>query len=140
MTKKRRRFISAYLKSFNATRAAIEAGYSQKTAAQIGYDLLRIPQISDEIKRHLDAEAMSAAEVLHRLARIARGDLVSGRRDTKDGTMDEHDHIRALENLGKAHALFVDKQLIQTLGGLEIIDDQAPGNQAPAPASPPGGD
>lgn len=128
MTKKRRRFISAYLKSFNATQAAIEAGYSSKSAASIGWDLLRMPEISEAISKHLQAEAMSAEEVLQRLAGHARAAEL------------ERDRIRSLELLGKAHALFVDKQIVQTLGGLEVIDDQAPGNQAPAPASPPGGD
>src|SRR3990172_3577295 len=122
MTNKRRRFIAAYLKSFNATKAAIEAGYSEKAAAQIGYDLLRIPQISDEIKRHLTASAMSADEVLMRLAELARGE-VGGR-----------DKVRALELLGRSYAMFVDKQIVQTLGGLEITDDEASGDPAAPPA------
>src|SRR3990172_10933202 len=123
MTNKRRRFIAAYLKSFNATKAAIEAGYSEKAAAQIGYDLLRIPQISDEIKRHLTASAMSADEVLMRLADLARGE-VGGR-----------DKVRALELLGRSYAMFVDRQVIQTLEGLEITDDEAPTNQASTSSS-----
>jgi len=123
MTNKRRRFIAAYLKSFNATKAAIEAGYSEKAAAQIGYDLLRIPQISDEIKRHLTASAMSADEVLMRLAELARGE-VGGR-----------DKVRALELLGRSYAMFVDRQVIQTLEGLEITDDEAPPNQASTSSS-----
>ena len=123
MRKKYQRFIDAYLVSFNATRAAISAGYSERSAAQIGYDLLRIPQISEAVKQHMTASAMSADEVLMRLAELARGE-VGGR-----------DKGRALELLGKSYAMFVDKQIVQTLGGLDIVDDETPPNQTSSPAS-----
>ncbi|MFG0381089.1 terminase small subunit [Pseudomonas sp. zbq_18] len=39
------RFVDEYLTDLNATQAAIRAGYSEKTAAEIGYENLRKPQI-----------------------------------------------------------------------------------------------
>jgi phage terminase small subunit len=55
LTPKEKIFISEYLKDFNATQAAIKAGYSKKTAFVIGYEILRKPYIQDAIKIQVDA-------------------------------------------------------------------------------------
>jgi phage terminase small subunit len=47
---KQLRFIDEYLVDFNATQAAIRAGYSKRSASEQGYDLLRKPQIQSAIK------------------------------------------------------------------------------------------
>ena len=73
-TAKQRMFIDSYLVSLNATQAAKEAGYSDKTAFVIGSENLKKPYIREEIERRM-AEAMSSGEVLHRLAEHARGDI-----------------------------------------------------------------
>lgn len=44
-------FIVEYLKDNNATQAAIRAGYSKKTAEQIGYQLLQKTSVAQEIAR-----------------------------------------------------------------------------------------
>jgi phage terminase small subunit len=75
LTHKQQAFVNAYLRTRNATKAAIEAGYSESTAYSIGWENLRKPEIADVIKRHFEADAMSAAEVLHHVADIARGDV-----------------------------------------------------------------
>ena len=41
MTEKRKRFAEEYLFDFNATQAAIRAGYSERTAYSIGQRLLK---------------------------------------------------------------------------------------------------
>ena len=46
LTGKQRRFCDEYLIDLNATRAAVRAGYSAKSAEAIGYENLRKPQIS----------------------------------------------------------------------------------------------
>lgn len=46
---KQQRFVEEYLVDLNATQAAIRAGYSQKTAAEAGYENLRKPQIAEAI-------------------------------------------------------------------------------------------
>ncbi|MDP7651125.1 MAG: terminase small subunit [Rhodospirillales bacterium] len=38
LTPKQQRFIDEYLTDLNATQAAIRAGYSKKTAAQVGFE------------------------------------------------------------------------------------------------------
>ena len=45
------RFIEEYLMDWNATRAAIRAGYSPNTAYSVGYDLLRHPEIAIQIEK-----------------------------------------------------------------------------------------
>lgn len=52
---------------------------------------------------------MAANEVLFRLTSMARGQLRTRRSDTKEGPVDHHDAIKALELLGKHHRLFVDR-------------------------------
>ena len=46
LTSKQKRFVEEYLKDFNATQAAIWAGYSKKTAKEIGCENLTKPIIS----------------------------------------------------------------------------------------------
>lgn len=75
LTHKQQAFVNAYLRTLNATQAAIEAGYSEHTARSIGSENLTKPDIKEVIKQHFEADAMSSAEVLHHLANIARGDV-----------------------------------------------------------------
>ena len=51
MTEKQERFIDEYIIDFNATRAAIAAGYSSKRANSQGVHLLSIPEIQAEARR-----------------------------------------------------------------------------------------
>lgn len=73
LTNKQQAFINAYLHSFNATKAAIEAGYSEDTAYSQGSRLLKNVEISDAIRARLQEAAMSADEVLFHLREIAIG-------------------------------------------------------------------
>lgn len=75
LSKKRRAFIDEYLKDFNATQAAIRAGYSARSAGSIGHETLKIPDVAEEISRRVAERAMTADEALVRLAEIARADL-----------------------------------------------------------------
>jgi phage terminase small subunit len=68
---KRERFIAEYLVDYNATQAAIRAGYSKKTAKSIGQQLLTFPDVKDAI----DAKTMSKNEVVVRISDIGKGDI-----------------------------------------------------------------
>lgn len=74
-------FVEHYLRLNNATQAAIEAGYSAKTAAQIGSRLLKNVEIAARVRERtetvLGSLKMEADEVLVRLATIARGSMAS---------------------------------------------------------------
>lgn len=75
LTRKQRVFIDEYLLDFNATQAAIRAGYSPKTAYSIGSENLRKPELYAEIKRRLDERAVSAEEALDIISKQARADI-----------------------------------------------------------------
>jgi phage terminase small subunit len=75
MNNKQEAFIREYLQDFNKTKAAIRAGYSEKTARAQGCRLFTNADIADEIKARIAEKTMSSEEVLNRLADMARGDL-----------------------------------------------------------------
>ena len=51
MNPKQAAFVREYVVDYNATQAAIRAGYSPKTAGVQGHDLLKKPNIAAEVKR-----------------------------------------------------------------------------------------
>lgn len=53
LTPKQEKFCVEYLKDFNGTRAAIEAGYSKKTARKIAHENLTKPDIRERMKKLL---------------------------------------------------------------------------------------
>jgi hypothetical protein len=75
LTAKQRAFVDEYVQDFNATRAALDAGYSEKTAAVIGHENLRKPKIEEAINDLIQQRVMSRNEALMRLADIARFDV-----------------------------------------------------------------
>lgn len=79
LTPKERRFVLEYLVDFNATKAAIRAGYSQRTARQIGSENLSKPDIYNAISEASDEMLKEAAVTPGRLireySRIAFADL-----------------------------------------------------------------
>lgn len=75
LTPKQEAFINEYFKCWNATQAAIRAGYSEKTAYSIGSENLKKPEIAEVIRTRMTESAMSSDEVLFHLAQIARGDI-----------------------------------------------------------------
>ncbi len=69
-------FVNEYLRNgWNATQAAIKAGYSKRSARSIGSENLTKPDIREQIDERLRAAAMGANEVLARLAHQARGTI-----------------------------------------------------------------
>lgn len=87
LTDKQERFCYEYCIDFNATQAAIRAGYSNKTAFTIGSENLRKPYIQTRIKEmqsNLSTTAgISALKVINEHAKIA----FSGISKLKDGWM-----------------------------------------------------
>lgn len=75
LTPKQIRFIDEYLVDFNATQAAIRAGYKAKNAYQIGSENLKKPQIQAEITRRQEdlqnRTEISQDRVIKELARVA---------------------------------------------------------------------
>lgn len=76
---KQRRFVDEYLIDLNATKAAIRAGYSAKTAGSQAFDLLKKPEISAAVQAGKAARSketgIDAQTVLGELLRLARVDI-----------------------------------------------------------------
>jgi len=74
LTPKQALFVEAYLRCWNATQAAREAGYQGKesTLAAVGYKLLRIAHIAQKVKERIQASCMTTDEALNILAQQAR--------------------------------------------------------------------
>ncbi len=72
LTTKQRRFIEEYCLDFNATRAAIRAGYAERSAQQIGAENLTKPVISAAIYERLNELSMSSEEAIKRLSDMGR--------------------------------------------------------------------
>ena len=75
LTNKQRVFVEEYLRCWNATEAALRAGYSEKTSYSIGHENLSKPEISELIRGKLEALQMGTDEALKLLADHARGDI-----------------------------------------------------------------
>ena len=73
---KQERFVDEYIKSLNATQAAIKAGYSKNTAGAIGARLLKNVNVSNAVKKRLDNiksdSIADAQEVLEYFTRVMR--------------------------------------------------------------------
>ena len=120
LTQKQQRFVDEYIISGNATQAAIKAGYSKKTAKQMGTENLAKPIIKAEIDRR-NAEIKSAKtadmqEVMEYLASVMRGEQTESVATAK-GIYDNvpvsaKDRIKAAELIGKRHGAWTDKKVI----------------------------
>ena len=100
LTAKRRIFVEQYLRTGNASKAAEQAGY--KHPGSEGHRLLKIAEIQTLVKARVTAIAMSADEVLERLANGIR-----------QSTKFDANTIRALELLGKHHKLFTERHEVE---------------------------
>lgn len=78
LTVQQRCFVSEYLKDGNATQSAIRAGYSKKSAEQIGYQLLQKTSVAQAIAQQQKASIVrtlgSADEVLAQMWQLATFD------------------------------------------------------------------
>jgi phage terminase small subunit len=61
MTPQQQRFVEEYLIDLNATKAAIRAGYSAKTAEQQGYQLLQNTSVSAAIAEAMEKRSQETA-------------------------------------------------------------------------------
>ena len=121
LTIKQKKFADEYIKTGNATQSAINAGYSKKTAQQMGAENLLKPVIKsyiDKRMKELEEEAIAdQAEILKYLTRIIRDEereevLVNvGNFEQEIQTMKvaTKDKIKAAELIGKRYGSWTDK-------------------------------
>jgi phage terminase small subunit len=113
LTTKQRRFVEAY--DGNATKAAIAAGYSPKTARSMGRENLTKPDIVAEIKAR---DTIRSTPLI--ASRAERQQFWSSVMRDKEQQM--RDRLKAAELLGKSEADFVERQEITGRDGAPLID------------------
>lgn len=102
LTAKQELFITEYMKDLNATQAAIRAGYSEKTANEIGNQNLAKLSIKNEIDKRLAERAKNNG--------ITAEYVLQGIKSVADDIEAKHgDKLKAYELLGKHLKLFTDK-------------------------------
>ena len=144
LTKKQEMFVEEYIIDLNATQAAIRAGYSKKTAGQIGEQNLKKLEIQQVINEKLAEKKekliMKQDEILERLTQQGRreatdyqvvitekpvtnekGDVVAIEKlpEIVEVPTQNKDVIKALETLGKYYVMWTDKQEV-TQRNIEI--------------------
>ena len=122
LTPKQKMFVKEYLVDLNATRAAIAAGYSKKTAKEIGYENLTKPYIAEaiqkELKERCENVGLSIEWVLEALKEtnercrtavpvFSRGE--GGLEQTGEWKFDSSGANRSAELIGKYFKMFTDK-------------------------------
>lgn len=122
LTIKQKAFADFYIQLGNATEAAVQAGYSPKTARQTGAENLSKPYIKKYIETRLaelDNERIAdQKEVLRYVTSVMRGEsqsetvVVEGIGDGMSRATrvikhpDEKERLKAAEMLGKVHGMF----------------------------------
>lgn len=119
LTDKRRRFVAEYCRDWNATAAAIRAGYAKSGARTEGSRLLDDPEVKGAIDARIEELSMTAGEVLVRLTQQARAEYARFIRE--DGSVD----LRGLHEAGLAHLVKGTRLDTQGRLNVEFYDAQA---------------
>ncbi len=116
-------FAREYVVDLNATKAAIRAGYSEKTAGQIGFELLKKPEIQEEInkfRRTVEERTLrTVADVLADIGKVRQNamqsviDPVTG----AEVMISHKDALKALELEGKHLGAFIERKDITNSDG-----------------------
>lgn len=109
LNNRQNKFVEEYLRCFNATEAAINAGYSEHTARQIGSENLSKPDIKSAIQSALDESSMGAGEVIVRLTNQARARI--------------GDYLKVVEEW-----TFYPLPMSEVIDAKEVVDDSDPDN------------
>ncbi|MGG0794656.1 terminase small subunit [Brevibacillus laterosporus] len=135
LTPKQQAFADYYIQTGNATEAARKAGYSDKTAKEVGYENLTKPHIKAYIDERMavkDAERIASQdEVLEFLTNVMRGKVTEkiplglgmGEQMLAKNELQGKDRIKAAELIGKRYGLWVEKVNLDGDLAVTIIDD-----------------
>jgi len=131
LTEKQKRFANEYVVSLNATKAAIKAGYSVRTATKIGSENLTKPDISNYIEEQLQKisskKIADQTEVMEFLTKTMRGEVmetVTSAGEVFKVPTSTKDRIKSAELIGKRHAMWTDKvDMASTNINIEIGSD-----------------
>lgn len=122
LTEKQRRFIDYYIEYADAKKSAIEAGYSKKTAKQIGNEnLTKLDRyIKEKLKEKESQRIASQDEVLQYLTKVMRGE----EKDQFGLDASLQDRTKCAELLGKRWGTF--KEKVDLGGNTPVIKIERP--------------
>lgn len=135
MTAKQKKFCDEYLIDCNATQAAIRAGYSQKTAKQIGQENLTKLDLKTYIDERLEKihneKTADAREVLEYLTAVMRGEqteqtlklIGEGAQQITDIDVSAKERLKAAELIGKRYGMFKDGLNLGGAVPVMFVDD-----------------
>jgi len=116
LTPKQQAFIENYIINPNAKQAAIDAGYSPKTAFVIGYENLNKPYIKSIIEKALEQRSLDNGITADYVLKGIKG--IAEKEDAR-----EADKLKAYELLGKHLKLFTDNVNLSGTVAVKIVDD-----------------
>jgi phage terminase small subunit len=110
---RQRLFVKHYIATLNAAESARRAGYSVKTAAEMGHENLGKPHIQEAIAKavatKMEKAEVSGDQVIAELSKLAMMDGEELEQWAEKYGMRVSDKTRSLELLGKYHTLFTDR-------------------------------
>ena len=123
LTPKQQRFVEEYLIDLNATQAAIRAGYSEKTAKEIGSENLTKPNIAKAIA---EAQEKLSNKTQVTVEMVVQG-LLNEAKDLSEGST-QSARVSAWAHLGKHLGMFKDKIEHDISDPLKELLQRASGN------------
>jgi phage terminase small subunit len=129
VTDKQKVFCEEYLDGYNATQAAIRAGYSKKTARTIAERLKRIPEIRAQIEKRLEEVSLSKQETIKLVSDIAHSSLndyfeIKYRPQRAHVKVSLHQVIAGLKNEIEDADKFISRQSVRSNEALESHEKQ----------------
>lgn len=119
LTARQKRFAELYAEKLNGTQAAIEAGYSKKTAYSMASENLRKPEIREYIRACMRARAADPEEVLAFQTAVMRGEV----KDAFGLDAPLTDRLKASEMLARRYEALERAEGHGEEEGATIIDD-----------------
>lgn len=101
VTERQRKFAVAYSRLANATRAAIEAGYSVKSAPTTGSQLIRNPQVQALIESSRVRRDVHADQTYQQLIAIANASMKLANESLNDPGVTNRERLLMLEGAGR---------------------------------------
>lgn len=119
LTEKQKRFIDYYIETANATESAKRAGYSEKTAKNIGAENLTKLNffIQEKLEEKESQRIASQEEVLQYLTKVMRGE----EKDQFGLDASLQDRTKCAELLGKRYGTF--KEKVEHSGSIPVVID-----------------
>ena len=117
LTEKQKRFIDYYIETANATESAKKAGYSEKTAKNIGAENLTKLNfyIQERLQQKESSRIASQDEVLQYLTKVMRGE----EKDQFGLDASLQDRTKCAELLGKRYGTF--KEKVDVTGNIPVV-------------------